>query len=253
MLERVRAGQKIRRPSAADENAKIDAAADYIRRMGGTGGTPPSSRRPPPFVVKNMTAADRRKGEVMQVGDNLLETLDDEYFWFEGAVPGSPPKTIGILIEESPEDALTELVVFGRAFALVDVTSDLHTFARPVADSHILVSSFAGPVQLFWKPSGETGEQECVVILGGSFSQLWVGKTAGGGLSARSGDTPGTGTVTLQYRNTTSDDYADLLDADDAPVVVTVRNNLGAVGGSIYVTLSGEAFGDLLVIAEDCS
>ena len=81
---------------------------------------------------------------------------------------------------------------------------------------------------------------------------VYVGRTDGSGVSAMSGSTPGTGTVTL-YEFDAAGDLAAIVDSNSNNVTETVYNlSQTAVAANTYVQLKQEvASGNLLVDYED--
>lgn len=83
---------------------------------------------------------------------------------------------------------------------------------------------------------------------------FWIAKTDGSGVTARSGDTPGSGTVTL-YEIDSAGDLAEVTSSGDASAVTKTAYNLSttAVSSATYIMCSQEIkSGKLFVVWEDC-
>lgn len=96
------------------------------------------------------------------------------------------------------------------------------------------------------------GEAYCLVLedlTGGLWalpiSSAFVAKTGGSAIAARSGDTPGSGTVTLYYRNGST--------LTSTGETVTAYNMAGEVAASKYIQVKQDAFGDFWIDTEACS
>lgn len=144
-----------------------DAADNYSRNKRlGEGVNALRKALPSDLVrVRNDTGANRRAGEVMGIGDTILDTgqLTNEFLWFVGQAPTGDEK-FGILRKALPEDSIGELQVSGVCKAWVDVQDADDARAKVVAGSYVLQSGSDGPYKILWSP-GDTGEQECVVVL----------------------------------------------------------------------------------------
>ena len=83
--------------------------------------------------------------------------------------------------------------------------------------------------------------------------QTYIGKTDGSGITARSGTTPGSGTVTL-YKINSSGTLETWKDKADADITKTCYNlSSEAVGASAYVVMMQDLLsGKLLAVWEDC-
>jgi len=81
-----------------------------------------------------------------------------------------------------------------------------------------------------------------------------IGKTDGSGITARSGSTVGTGTVTLYYIDPDTDALTVKQDRNGDDVTVTVKNmSTTAVAASAYVQIGQEHMkGTYLAVWEDC-
>jgi len=168
MTEKVQPGQAWHPPSAADQNAWSETADDFMRRRR-LGKVHPKSRlrtQTDIIKVKNTSGGDRRKGEVLGVFDKLVN-LDDEHIWLDGDAPASDQGGFGILKRPTPSGKIDELQVSGAVIAFVEILDVDHGRAIVVDGDHVLQSAGSGPVQILWAPTGLTGEQECVVLLGG--------------------------------------------------------------------------------------
>lgn len=115
--------------------------------------------------VQNKTGADLDRGSVVELGEYLLDGIDRDNFWFEGNeyIDG----VLGVLVEPLKDDVIGAAQVDGPCVAIVNVTETAHRYAATEEGETVLQSADAGPVRLLSKPT-ETGEQELIVLIGGS-------------------------------------------------------------------------------------
>lgn len=222
----------------------IKAAGDHYARTRrlGEGIEREAVHLPTDLVkVRNDSGADRAAGDVLELTDFILDDVTQEYLWFAGEEPAIGGVRFGVLRRALPEDEIGEMHLSGVCVAKVDVGNVNHPRARVVPGSHVLVSGYGGPFKLLYSP--DTGEQLCPV----AFAQgngNYVAKTDGSGITAISGDTPGSGTVTLYAY-----DGADLVSLS---VTETCRNMAGAVAADTYIQTKVDEFGVRWVDVEAC-
>lgn len=162
-MQKVSQGQPLS-ISAKTWNTMVDAADDYKRRAlgqplphGTTGSTGVD------VEVRNDTGADRREGDTVEIGDKLLDEIDNHFLWFSAVEPDET-RCFGIVLEPLPDGKIDRCRMAGVCTAYVDVLDPDHRCAKPVAGSFVLESALIGPVQIIYKPAG-TGELECAVLL----------------------------------------------------------------------------------------
>lgn len=171
MADKVQTGSKFRGSpllSASTANNILDAAEEHAKRKRlGQGIEPHRKTLPTDMVrVRNDSGANRRGGDVMRVGDAIMDheegKLTNEFLWFKGLAPNTSEK-FGILRKPLPEDKIGELQVSGVCKAWVNITDLSHERAKVTSGSHVLSSADTGQFKLLWTP-GETGEKDCVVV-----------------------------------------------------------------------------------------
>lgn len=172
MTDKVRPGDRMRNhpmKRARNINRLIDVADAYHREQAlGQAGAPPKQRFPESnrVTVKNSTGAARAKGEVVQLGDSIIDSVNKGELWLDSALPdSSPTERFAILTQPLPDEKIGYRAgqVSGVCFALVDVTDADHKYATPAASDAILQSAEVGPVKILYKPSGTGDAKECVV------------------------------------------------------------------------------------------
>lgn len=177
MADKVSSGQGIPR-SAALWNNIIDSANDFaMRRMGSGGGYGGSLASTDLIKIKNSSGAAIRLGEVLELDGIVISTVDRGAMWFDGDAPNAT-RPFCIALQDIPEDAIDRAQVSGVTIALVDVGDANHGYAEVVSGDPVLQSAASGPVRILYKPSG-TGEKTCAVLIGGSTSDLQLGKLDG--------------------------------------------------------------------------
>jgi len=208
-MPKVQPGQKWKPPLAVEHNSQLEASEHYQRRERlSVGGDLRFVQRLTDIIeVKNSTGANLRRGEVVEVGAALVSAANlKENLLFDCALAGNPPamdSVFAICKEPIPIDQIGTAHVSGACWALVDINHESHPRAKPANGDAVLQSAPAGPWRILYQPSG-TGEKECVLLYTGGPGPCYVGKTDGSGITAVSGDTPGSGTVTLYKKGTTT-------------------------------------------------
>lgn len=160
--------------NAAWVNA-VSAAAEYHQRQLGGGGVD-SNRHSlvNPIKVRNLTGANRVRGDVVQVGDALLSPFDPRNPWFQGNVyDAAEPRPIAILVKAAVEDEIVEAAITGLCVARVDVQATTDRYAVP-DDGQVTLKSTASPGAIeIISPLSTTGVQEVFVVIGAA-SQITV-------------------------------------------------------------------------------
>jgi len=150
--------------SATEFNRHVDAS-DYVLGnliQGSPSGGAPIARDVSFVTVKNVSGADRRKGEILEFTDldDGLTDLEAEELMLKG---GSPTLANAFAILREPiADAgrSARAQIAGSCVGLVNVTSSSHRYAGPKSGSYVLESRGSGPLRILWKPGG-TGEKTC--------------------------------------------------------------------------------------------
>ena len=252
-------GQPLRIPADVWNDVQR-ATRDYAetQRLGKVGAR--SARRPIPSSLVNLrndSGADRREGEILQVGDFILDEVVPSLLWFAGVTPthGStafPENQIAVLRHPTPKDDIEVAQVDGVCKALVNIRDLGHSWALP-HDSHVLQSSDSGPVKILYRPNG-TGEKECVVLLNsGPHTFMWgfVGSTA---ITAKVGDTPGSGTVTVRKLDPATGDFVNATKPDGTDKTIDVKNGWTTASGTdVDVTIWPDEDGIWWYLGEDCA
>lgn len=234
---KVTQGQKLNTTpwkQAAFINANIDCINDLKSRQGGQPNeTPPEGVWNTDLVkVRNLTGSNRARGEVVQLGDMIVNRNDDETLkwrtpWFQGnAIAAPSTERIAVLrmaaLGGDDEQAIVIAQVSGICVAKVDIDDTSHRFAFPTAGAYVLSSAPGGTVELLHQAE-DTGVQEMFVRIlppnGNAIMQLTSDISAG----SWSGSTFTVGTGTAKFA--TFD--GGTLDASD--VEVTIYNEGTAI------------------------
>lgn len=241
--DKVSPGQPFAAPRAETWNGMVDAG-NAFRAGKLSSGTPQPTRPRQTDVIKakNASGAARSRGEILRFTGKAITDLSDEFIWLNGGVP-TEDGYFGILKEPVENNAVAKVQVSGCCMATVDIVSEDHTRARPVAGGYVLESSDDGPLEILFAPTG-TGEQECVVRFG-----FWPGAiiimTPSGGIPARVGTTVGRADCTV-YRITD----AHALESTGTTVNV-VNIAAAAVAGEVYGQAK-RAAGRWVIDYEEC-
>jgi len=165
--ERVSVGQKVatsplRRASTVN---RILEATDYFHDNL-AGGRPAvdvaSAFNTATVKIRNLTGADRSRGELVQLGEYLLDVVDFRRPWFEGNDFAAPAFKLALLLAPVKSNEIGEAQIAGRCLGRVNVLDEAHTHAVPTAGEYVLKSSDFGPFELLSPPDG-TGEQDIIV------------------------------------------------------------------------------------------
>ncbi len=160
--------------SAAWLNAVSQTAEHFQQQVAnGQAGAGDSTRHGlvNPVKVKNLTDANRVRGDVVQIGDYLLTPFDPRNPWFQGTVyDAAEPRPIAIIVKAAEEDDIVEVAITGVCVARVDVQSTSDRYAAPEDGQTVLKSSStAGAIEIL-SPLTTTGVQEAFVLIGGGGS-----------------------------------------------------------------------------------
>lgn len=234
-------------------NTLIEMALLHKGKQLGTGGNAvqPLPINPAVVSVRNLTGDDLPRGSVVDLGTYLLAIdtdtrTDAEHLWLQGNTPAAGG-SFGILTQALPDNRIGECQLAGVCIARVDFSDIAHRFARPkVGETYLESSGNAGPVEILAKPETGTGVQECIVWLRAART-AYIAKNGGSTIAARSGTTPGSGTVTLYYI-----DSSNVLTS--LGVTVTAYNLAGStVAADAWLQVKLESgSGKWLVDWEDC-
>lgn len=165
---RVNRGSIFKLPPASIQNTLIDMALEHQRGRP-TGSPPPLTPRSLEILkIKNESGSGLAAGKVLGVGAKLLTTVANESLWFSGDLPTATSKW-GVLLRQTPDDAIDDLQMAGLVMASVSVGHASHTHADISAGSATLVSGFHG-YPIVWKTSG-TGTSDCLINLSGGYER----------------------------------------------------------------------------------
>lgn len=162
------------RYTAGDWNRHEDAADDYERRALGEGGGEKHGKLSTGRIrIKNSSGADRRAGEILQVGDYLLTDIERRYPWFDADLHDGTDAPFAVLLEPIIDGEIGLAQIAGVCMALVNFAHASQQFARPdPAGTDVLKGEALGPVRILHKPTG-TGELKCLVNLGDGRFEAW--------------------------------------------------------------------------------
>lgn len=165
---------------------------NWWKRTQSRGGAPARQYTMPTneIKVKNESGADRAAGEILEIGDKLIDTLTRFHPWCSGDTPTIRPYHIGVLPVPLPSEKLGVLQVDGICLAKIDIDAtwgQYHPRAYPLKDTYVLQSGFAGPIERLWPPIGTahpegTGEQMCLVRLNTQNRATYHAVTPAGGI-----------------------------------------------------------------------
>lgn len=163
-------GSPFKPPAARIWNNMVDAGRAFAdSQLNASAPGPVRPRETDIIKVKNDCGAVRRKGEILKIDGNAIETVADEHIWLVGKAV-TADCYFGILKRPVEIDGVESVQVSGVCMALIDITDTAHTRANCAAGSYVLESSDSGPIEILYSPSGETGEQDCVVRFAGGGS-----------------------------------------------------------------------------------
>lgn len=246
-LRKVKPGDPAEFPAAA-YNAFVDAAIDYrARRRLGSGGDDRGVTIPTDLVkVRNSSGSDLAAGSILELGDPIVD-VERGFLWFDGDLPSSPEKTVGVLLRPCPDGEIEYCQVSGVAIARVNMLASGDYLCGPDSGSAVLESGVAGMFRIIHAPTG-TGEKTCVIKLDDGGASVMYAKAPAGGISAYSGSGAlPSATCELYTRNTGTGALV------ASGVSVTVYSNLGAVSASADIVVARNAQGEWMLLAERCT
>lgn len=165
-------------PRAELWNNMIDAGNAWRNgRLNSPAPQPTRARGTDLLKLKNSSAANRRKGEILKIDGKVIETITDEHIWLDGVEPTNDCR-FGILKYPADDGEVQTCQVSGVCLAMVNVTDADHQFAVAVDGEYVLQSATSGPIELLFVPDLPEEEEypfelECVV----RFGQVQGGET----------------------------------------------------------------------------
>lgn len=219
--------------TAGHWNRHEEVAEWYFTHVAGGAarGGAPSFTDGTKIRLKNSSGADRRRGEILQVGDYLLGQADRKLLYFDSDEHDGTDAPFAVLLEPIRDGQIGLAQIAGVCPALVNVTHASQGYARPAASNDVLQGGALGQVRILHKPSG-TGEKECLVLLGdGRFEALGESDEAiaGSGASA--------GTVNIldgALADTGIDEECYVLGEDGAPI--NVNGGISLIHNKLWFT-----------------
>ncbi len=162
---------------AATVKKILDAAEHHAARVAGGQATAPDAafQSTGRIKLKNTSGAARRKGEILQVGDYRLTTIDRGKLWFAGNLHDGKDSPFAVLLEPIPDGEIGLAQIIGVCPALVTIGLSGQRFARPTESASDLLAGEAGlgPVRILHVESAGTGEKQCLVDLSGGRFSAW--------------------------------------------------------------------------------
>lgn len=265
-MSQVITGQPLRRRRASEENLIDESVQYYLSHLRGSASRSPDTWPIPghKVTVKNSTVANREEGDILELDDKLIDTLTAEEIWLDGVKPsGDSMQQYGVLLDALPDENIEEdiLQLTGVCLAKINIDAtwgQYHPRAKPVKDSCVMVSGFAGPVERIWPPVGTahpegTGEQVCVVLLHSHNSVAYHAVTPAGGIAAA---TYASGSVTPQSEECDLwvwDHVNDRWHEHPNGVQIEVENDMPtAISGGYFIKVSSDQCWRITVDVEAC-
>lgn len=257
MPNKVQSGEPIQL-RAADWNAFVDVANsrpgfDQTAANSHTSPQPgfvgPTDR----ILMCNTSGESRRRFEVLQIGNPITNTPQIVRPCFSGSLPTTHPCILGVLLDYASYGTIVEAQITGLCTVLVRVGSAAHRRAMWERDSATLVSGFAGPVELVWKPESGPAERLCTAVLRSPQSPMyaWVPNGIEAGIAHQDAVTPGIGNGILYDWNTSTEKWEPVYDGY-APAIIQIRNPWPSILPNRLVKLSAGSDGIFTVDVERC-
>lgn len=249
-LQRVKPGD--RHIDARTFNSLIDGRLEQLR--GRTRDLPPPKAAPFfEIPLYNDSGANCDQFHILGLANDALILPSNNLPEFKsrlalkGTTPANPDHRgrFAVCLAPIAAGAIGRAAIAGLLPVQVNVVDTDDEFADIKASDRTQLQSGPFGARLLYKPAS-TGTQWCYVFIGPKPASGGVAFTDGSGITARSGSTPGSGTVTLYKRNSsgalTSRGYtATCYNAVDV-----------AVGASRYIQYKIDDQGDLWVDVENC-
>lgn len=132
----------------------------------GTGTNRPSGQSRP-IKIRNKTGGALIRGNVVEIGIELLSDTDHRNLWFEGNDYNGG--VLAVVRCAVPDEQICEVVLSGETTAIVDVTDTDHEYAVAADGETVLTSAASGDIRIL-SPLPVTGEYEVAVLLGAKSS-----------------------------------------------------------------------------------
>ncbi len=235
-MQKVHPGQ-IWTPSAAAHNAAVDAD-NWVRQHQQGLALPRGGAREDYGVIKlrNTSSSDWARYDAIRVQTPPILPSAAEPAWIEHRVYGGSAPAAGIADLGRVAiclEPIARTTGVGRALLCGVIETQLYVIEQwheyadidPAAGGRTLVSNPDGssPCQILWRESG-TGLKRAMVRVGNGGQFHVVGVPTGYGISACSGNTPGTGTIRVYYRNPATGQMAAVVGPDGQPCYLDVCN-----------------------------
>lgn len=165
MTDFVSPGQPFR-PKAATWNQIIESSQAYARqqRLGDAAALPPGYVSPFTINIKNSSGGAMAAGDVLTVGDLLVDEVRKREAWFDGDTYATGDLNVAILLEDIPNNGIGRAQIGGLVKATVDIQNTAHDCATPINGADVLDSCYNSPIKLVHAPNS-TGEQDCWIWL----------------------------------------------------------------------------------------
>lgn len=150
--------------SAPFVNDLVDMRDEWRQRQRGVQRKPIFLPTPTDTIkVKNITGADRRAGEVLEIGTHLLTDIDRRNLWFNADTCSHPVgRSYCILERPIPAGDIDAAHISGVCVALVNIQATTDRYAFVEKSSNVLKSGNAGQFKMLG-PVTATGEQSVAV------------------------------------------------------------------------------------------
>ena len=252
-LRRVQPGGTWKPPTSADVNTTAKCVDEWVQtsELSKPARAIPITRPSDRIKVKNLTGAARSLGEVVEVGDSLLDNTTRLHLTFEGHLAANGER-YAILLDECRDDGIVPAQVGGLVQARVDISDLLHTCATPQSQIPYLLSSDFGPFRLWWHPPGETGIQDCIVMLDSPAGNMMF-QAPSGGIPPMVGSVVGSAECAL-FTVDSLDTRTAMVNASESPITKPVKSIFStAIAAGRYGIAAIEYSGNLMVISYDCA
>lgn len=144
----------------------IEASQHYARRksLGDELALPLGLTSAFSIMIKNSSGGALAAGDVITVGDLLVNSVRKREAWFDGDTYATGDLNVAILLEDIPSNGIGRAQIGGLVKATVDIQNTAHDCATPINGADVLDSCYNSPIKLVYAPNS-TGEQECFVWL----------------------------------------------------------------------------------------
>lgn len=251
LQNKVRSGDALR-IEANTFNALLDAAQanERARRPGANPGEQRDIKQPGIILVKNVHVDVIPQYEAAGIEELSFSIVANPGGFYENPVfnvslPTAQSEGRFVIVQEPIlPGAIGRAVISGCTPARLNLSNLTDEFCDVASGSSLLHNTPVGSAQILWDQDVEGESIGFVRLWGKQYGKAFVAKVGESPISAISGDTPGSGTVTIYQLSGSS--------LASTGRTLTVYNMAGEVAAEAYIQVKQDAYGEWWIDVENC-